>query len=275
MQSTLPPLRTRFAPSPTGFLHKGHALSALWAARRAEQLSGAFLVRVEDIDHTRRRPEMIQDIYSVLDWLGLEPDGDIVHQHDRRALYDDALRALQRLGVIYPCTCTRTDILAVTGDPNAPYPGTCRGNVTDHAAPVAWRIDLRSLPNTIVTWQDLTTGEQTDDLTVWGDVIVARRDIGTSYHLAHVVDDALQGITHVTRGYDLFTQTPIHRMLQDLLGLPKPIYDHHPLLMDHDHGARKLSKRDGSTSLIALAAAGMSRHDLLQELTPILDQLKR
>ena len=274
MQSTLPPIRTRFAPSPTGFLHKGHALSALWGSLRAQHLGGDFLVRIEDIDHTRRRPEMIEDIYRVLDWLGLEPSGDIVQQQDRRALYSDALHSLQQQGVVYPCICTRADILAVTGDPNALYPGTCRGRVKNATTPVAWRLNLQSLPKTIVTWRDLNAGVQTDDLAVWGDVIIARRDIGTSYHLAHVVDDAMQGITHVTRGQDLFTQTPIHRMLQDLLSLPQPVYDHHPLLMAQDNPAQKLSKRDGSTSLMAMAAAGMSRHDLLQELTPILDQLK-
>jgi len=275
MQSTLAPVRTRFAPSPTGFLHKGHALSALWAATCAKRLSGEFLVRIEDIDHTRRRPAMIEDIYRVLDWLGLEPSGDVISQHERREFYDDALQELKQLGVVYPCRCTRADILAITGDPNAPYPGTCRGQHHDGTSPVAWRLNVQALPSTLVSWQEINAPLQWGDLAVWGDVIVARRDIGTSYHLAHVVDDAFQGISHVTRGQDLFDQTPIHRVLQNLLGFPEPLYDHHPLLMADDDGARKLSKRDGSTSLMALANAGLTRNDLLKELTPILTQLEQ
>lgn len=275
MQSNSRPIRTRFAPSPTGYLHKGHALSALWAARRAERLGGDFLVRIEDIDHTRRRPEMIDDILFVLEWLGLTPAREVINQHERRAIYQAGLEELQRLDVVYPCTCTRADIIAVTGDPSAPYPGTCRSRNVPASANTAWRLRHESFADQDLSWVDLRLGRQDSDLAAWGDVIIARKDIATSYHLAHVIDDHFQQVSHVTRGMDLYTQTPIHRALQQALGFDAPVYDHHPLLMSLEEPHKKLSKRDASTSLMALVEQGLTREELLQELHPLLSQLDR
>ncbi len=261
---------TRFAPSPTGRLHLGHA----YAAVIAHQEGGRFLVRFEDIDHTRVRPEFYEGILEDLTWLGLTWDEEPWRQLDRLAHYQKALDQLKKLGVIYPCYCTRKEIESelahLTHAPHGPegplYPGTCR-ELTQPPDPrePAWRLNIKkaSALTGPLTFQNgqAPTPVQADLL---GDVILARKDIGTSYHLAVVVDDAAQNITLVTRGQDLLPSTHIHRVLQTLLGLPEPRYLHHPLICD-DTGQR-LAKRHDSLALATLRAQGLSKDDVLKML---------
>ena len=269
--------RTRFAPSPTGPLHRGHALSALWAARRAQKVGGEILIRIEDIDHTRARDHWIEDIWHVMHFLGLESAEHLPLQSQRLPAYASALQRLKDLGLVYPCTCTRAQILAAQPDSSLPYPGTCRGKglYGEAKGEASWRLNLACAFEHIgerqVTWQDMSAGEQHSDFSQWGDVVLARRDIGTSYHLAHVIDDADQGISHVTRGMDLFDQTPIHVLVQQLLGLPQPIYDHHPLI--YDRPGQKLSKRNGATSLMSAVREGLTLEALLGEMREYLRQM--
>lgn len=265
---------TRFAPSPTGFLHLGHAHSALFAWRAARDVGGRFLLRLEDIDGPRCTPEYAQAIADDLAWLGLDWDGPIVVQSARGAVYADALSKLDALGVLYRCVCTRRDIreeIARAGraphGPDGPlYPGTCRGvRPQGPLAPgtdAALRLDTaRALALTgALTWHDRARGTVAADPLALGDVVLARRDIGTSYHLAVTVDDAAQGVTLVTRGADLFHATHIHRLLQALLDLPVPTWHHHGLLSD-DQGQR-LAKRHDALSIRALREGGASPSDV-------------
>ncbi len=270
-------VRTRFAPSPTGHLHLGHALAAQVAHDLARKAGGVFLLRHEDIDGPRVRPEFYQAIEADLKWLGLAWDGEPLRQTSRIAAYDNALRALQARSLVYPCFCTRREIQdewarmasAPHGSEGPVYPGTClrlsaneRLAKLHSAIPHAWRLDAQRAAAIAgpLTFQDLRFGEIRVNPDLLGDVVLARKDIGTAYHLAVVVDDAFQQISHVTRGEDLLPSTHVHRLLQALLGLPEPIYLHHELLLD-EKGAR-LAKRDDSRSIAALRLAGKQPDEL-------------
>jgi glutamyl-Q tRNA(Asp) synthetase len=266
---------TRFAPSPTGRLHLGHGLSAVRAFDLARAAGGRFLLRIEDIDGTRSRPEHVDAILADLEWLGLEWEGP-VFQSGRLGLYAAALERLKARGLVYPCFCTRTDIAAASA--SAPhgvgtvYPGTCRGlPVPDVSRPHCWRLDAERTIASLrlsgasrggteavggtVWWHDATAGPVRADPARHGDVILARKDAPASYHLAVTVDDAAQGVTDVVRGVDLFAATDVHRLLQALLGLPTPRYHHHPLLTGPD--GLRLAKRHGAPTLEGMRLAGV------------------
>ena len=240
---------TRFAPSPTGYLHLGHAFSALIAWGRP----GRCLLRIEDIDRPRCRPEFEAAIAEDLRWLGLRWPEPVWRQSDRMGHYAAALDRLIALGVCYPCRCTRAEIRAALSAPqegaSAPaYPGTCRGRSMAEAGPNdAIRLDLHRA----LALAGPVGFSETGPL---GDVVLARRDIGTSYHIAVVVDDAAQGITEVVRGADLFEATPLHRLLQALLELREPSYHHHALIRDAD--GRRLAKRDDARAIRRYRADG-------------------
>lgn len=266
----MPPLVTRFAPSPTGYLHLGHAFSALDGWTRARAVGGRFLLRIEDIDQTRCRPEFEAALLEDLSWLGLDWDGAVRRQSDHFADYQAALDKLQALGVIYPCFCSRKDIAAATSAPHGPdgplYPGTCRGlgpsEIADKQAagrPYVLRLDIakaRALTGSDLTFTDERAGTLVAQPEMLGDVVLARRDTPCSYHLCVTVDDALQGVTLVTRAEDLLPSTHIHRLLQALLALPVPAYAHHPLLADA--AGQRLAKRAGAPSLRSLRESGMT-----------------
>lgn len=258
------PVTTRFAPSPTGRLHLGHAASAILSHDLARAAGGRFLLRIEDIDEGRSRPAHVAAILDDLAWLGLGWDGPVTFQSDRRPLYAGALRRLQATDLAYPCFCTRAEIAASSVAPHgtAPvYPGTCRAIAPAERAarahePHCWRLDMAAaLARTgPLAWHDVVAGTVPADPAPQGDVVLARKDAGTSYHLAVTVDDAAQGVTDVVRGADLFEATHVHRLLQALLGLPTPRYHHHPLLTDA--AGRRLAKRHGAASLEAMRLAG-------------------
>jgi glutamyl-Q tRNA(Asp) synthetase len=262
---------TRFAPSPTGLLHLGHAHSALLGWRLAREAGGRFLLRIEDIDRTRCRPEFTDAILADLAWLGLDWDGAVRRQSEHVADYRRALDRLEALGVLYPCFCTRSAIKAEIARAGAAphgaegplYPGICRSLApAERAARLgageAWalRLDLAKAAALAgpLWWEDAAAGRIACDAASQGDVVLARKDTPTSYHLAVTVDDALQGVSLVTRGEDLFAATHVHRLLQALLGLPVPRYRHHPLLLDA--AGRRYAKRDRALTLQALRAAG-------------------
>lgn len=276
------PETTRFAPSPTGFLHRGHASSALLAWRIAQQTGGRFIVRVEDIDSTRCRREFESALLDDLQWLGVKWEQPVRRQSDHIADYAQAARRLSDRGLLYPCFCTRRDVQreveAAGGAPQGPegpvYPGTCRsltvserqGRLSNGEA-YSLRLDLQAAMDCIGTrlsWSDRIKGVQAAQPERAGDVVLVRKDIGCSYHLAVVVDDALQGVTVVTRGEDLFEATHLHRLLQALLELPTPEYLHHPLL--RDASGRRLAKRDGAETLRSLREGGLSPESLRQQL---------
>jgi glutamyl-Q tRNA(Asp) synthetase len=265
------PIITRFAPSPTGLLHRGHALSALLAWRLARTSAGQFIVRIEDIDTTRCRPQFEAAIVADLAWLGLDWDGPVIRQSERGPVYAQALQQLVAMGVAYPCFCTRADIAVAASAPHGPegaiYPGTCRHLTSaararrlDTQQP-AWRLDgAAALARTgPLIWYDHWAGMQ--KVAVADDFVIARRDIGTAYMLAVVVDDAAQGVTDVVRGVDLFAATHGQRLLQALLGLPTPRYHHHALLTGPD--GKRLAKRDKSETLAALRSAGAMPADII------------
>ncbi|MBT4690670.1 MAG: tRNA glutamyl-Q(34) synthetase GluQRS [Rhodospirillaceae bacterium] len=265
----------RFAPSPTGALHLGNGFSALYsfaAAQATQAAGGRFLLRVEDIDQGRCRPEYEAAMLADLAWLGLVWETPVRRQSEHMADYAAALATLDDAGLIYPCFCTRKQIAReIAAAPSAPhgpdgarYPGTCR-NLSKSArkdkiaagTPYALRLDSAAAAARVaanLTWHDRGKGIQTCRPTAHGDVVLARKDTPTSYHLAVTVDDALQGVSCVTRGMDLFAASHVHRLLQALLDLPTPEYDHHRLLLD-DEGSR-LAKRQGSISLADMRAAG-------------------
>lgn len=266
-------LVTRFAPSPTGYLHLGHAYSALIGWHAARAAGGRFLLRIEDIDVTRCRPEFTDAILEDLAWLGLDWDGAVRRQSEHFVDYEAALDALDVMELIYPCFCTRADIAAEIaraggapqGEEAAVYPGTCRNLSDDERArriaageSYALRLDVgRACARTgPLFWDDDAQGHVGAQPETLGDVVLARKDTPTSYHLAVTVDDALQGVTLVTRGIDLFSATHIHRLLQALLGLPTPRYRHHKLLTDAQ--GKRFAKRDRSLTLRALREAGRS-----------------
>lgn len=242
---------TRFAPSPNGPLHLGHAFSAIVAHDLAREARGRFLLRIEDIDGPRSRPELADEFRRDLEWLGLEWD-EVPAQSTRLTTYDAAARNLLGRGLLYPCTCTRADIEALKprlGSQGAVYPGTCKGSVVDPGKPAALRLDIdRAMAESgQLLWEDALAGQQVADPREGGDVVIVRKDAPASYHLAATLDDAADGVTLVTRGADLFDATHIHRLLQALLGLPVPLWYHHGLLTDES--GQKLAKRRGSPSL--------------------------
>ncbi|WP_209349258.1 tRNA glutamyl-Q(34) synthetase GluQRS [Pontixanthobacter sp. CEM42] len=250
---------TRFAPSPNGPLHVGHALSAITAHDLARDAGGRFLLRIEDIDGARSRPELADSFRADLEWLGLEWE-EVPAQSTRLAEYEAAAERLKSEGLLYPCRCTRTDIKAVATEfgPEGPiYPGTCKEQKIDHSKPVAWRLDVwRAVAFVgLLEWADASAGMQIATPKQLGDVVVMRKDAPASYHLAATIDDAADSVTLVTRGQDLFAATHIHRLLQALLDLPVPKWHHHPLLLDET--GKKLAKRRGSPSLADLREQGV------------------
>ena len=262
---------TRFAPSPTGLLHLGHAHSALFAWRKARESGGRFLLRIEDIDPGRCRPEFDAAIFEDLAWLGLTWEEPVCRQSERLADYEAALERLTALGLLYPCFCTRAEIRqeieaagAAPHGPDGPlYPGICRGRglaqQERHKAEgkaYALRLDVGAATRLAgpLTWTEKDQAEVEATPEIHGDVVLARKEIPTSYHLAVTLDDARQGITLVTRGEDLRPATHAHRLLQALLDLPVPDWQHHGLVLDET--GRRLAKRHDSLSLRALREAG-------------------
>jgi glutamyl-Q tRNA(Asp) synthetase len=271
---------TRFAPSPTGFLHIGHAYSALFAQKAAE--NGRFLLRIEDIDGTRCRPAFEAAIYEDLSWLGLAWEVPVRRQSEHFADYSEALDRLDRKGILYPCFCTRADIqrevvaaasaphLKAMGPDGPVYPGTCRHLTQeererriDDGIPYALRLNMTDAIEAAghLTWDDDVRGTIGATPEIFGDIVLARKEIAASYHLACTWDDALQGVTLVTRGEDLLPATHIHRLLQALWDLPTPRYRHHPLLTGPD--GRKFSKRDHAPTLRALREAGKTPAEVM------------
>lgn len=251
-------IRTRFAPSPNGPLHLGHAYAAIVAHDLARARGGQFLLRIEDIDGERSRADLAAEFLADLAWLGLTWDGPAVRQSARLASYAAAAERLKALGLLYPCRCTRAEIAAAAtaSGPDGPvYPGTCRNHPVDPEG-AAWRLDMTSAPATTgpLTWTDELAGIQQARPDLFGDVVLVRKDAPASYHLAATLDDAADGITLVTRGADLFAATDVHRLLQALLGLPVPTWHHHGLLTEAD--GRKLAKRRNAPSLADRRRAG-------------------
>jgi glutamyl-Q tRNA(Asp) synthetase len=269
-------ITSRFAPSPTGRLHLGHAWSALLAHDFARERGGIFLLRIEDIDPGRSRPEHVEAIVEDLIWLGLAWDGEVLFQSRRLDLYAEALERLKLLGLLYPCFCTRASIAAeIAASATAPhgpdgplYPGTCRTLLDSErqgrmkTEPHAWRLDAAKAAAAVgpLYWRDGDTEVQVEP-EAHGDVVLARKDAPTSYHLAVSVDDAAQGVTDVVRGRDLYAATDVHRLLQALLGLPTPLYHHHPLLTDG--AGLRLAKRSGAPMLADLRSAGADPRELV------------
>ena len=263
---------TRFAPSPTGWLHLGHAYAALFAHDEVKRAGGRFLLRMEDVDLARSQPEYEQGIYDDLQWFGLEWEMPVRKQSEHFADYRAALEKLRTQDLLYPCFCTRKEIheeIARAGQaPHGPggpaYPGICKKLSVDEVAEritsgrdYALRLDLEKAMAQAgrgLIWNDYTHGEFTADPSPLGDVVLARKDTPTSYHLAVVVDDAAQGITLVTRGEDLLPATHLHRVLQALLGLPAPLWKHHRLITDEN--GKRLAKRDDARSLRSLRESG-------------------
>lgn len=244
-------VRTRFAPSPNGPLHLGHAYAAIVAHDIARGRGGTFELRIEDIDGSRSRPQHVAEFLADLAWLGLRWDEPVVFQSTRLESYADAGERLKAMGLLYPCQCTRAQILAAATrmGPDGPiYPGTCKHRAVDPQG-AAWRLDVGAAMALAgpLAWVDEVAGPQHATPDIFGDVILLRKDLPASYHLAATLDDAADAITLVTRGLDLFAASHVHRLLQRLLDLPVPTWRHHPLLVEA-HG-RKLAKRRGAPSL--------------------------
>lgn len=255
---------TRFAPSPSGRLHLGHAYSAALGHKRAREAGGEFHIRIEDLDQTRCKPEFVDGIFEDLHLLGLDWDEPVLMQSQRTAHYEAALDRLREDGLVYPCFCTRADIAqsltAPHGDAATSYPGTCRDLPDDPArrasTPHSWRLNsvkalaLAGLPR----WREQDGRDYQASAADIGDAILARKDAPASYHLSCVVDDAASGVTMVVRGADLRPSTPVQRLLQTVLGLPEPAYLHHPLIAHGD--GRRLAKRDLAPTLAAMRETG-------------------
>ena len=274
-------MRTRFAPSPTGPLHLGHAFSAMVAHDMARAAGGEFLLRIEDIDQSRARPAWEAAIFEDLSWLGIRWSGAVLRQSSRMPAYERALMQLARFGLLYPCACRRRDIEAALEAPQEGalpfgpdgliYPGTCRGrSMGDRREGDALRLDMARAMALIggkIEFTEtgpthggrhrLTTEEMIAGV---GDVVLARREMGTSYHLAVVVDDGAQGVSHVVRGADLFEATKIHVLLQRLLALPTPVYHHHRLIRDEN--GKRLAKRDDARAIARYRAEGVTPDDI-------------
>ncbi|HEX4098168.1 MAG TPA: tRNA glutamyl-Q(34) synthetase GluQRS [Caulobacteraceae bacterium] len=278
---------SRFAPSPSGLLHRGHAFSALTAFEAARAEGGRFLLRIEDIDAERCRPEFEDAIYEDLAWLGVAWETPVRRQSEHMADYQDALRRLQDMGVVYRCFRTRKEVLdEIARAPHGPEPAPFRGGPLPRAEedarlergePYAWRLSLDAAKARLGRGYQMLgffeVGERAGDFDVMamevspevaGDVVLARKGLGVAYHLAVVVDDALQGVTQVIRGEDLFEATNIQVLLQRLLGLPTPMYRHHRLLLRPD--GKRYAKRDASETLQAIRESGVSANALRREL---------
>ena len=261
-------IRTRFAPSPNGQLHLGHAYAAIVAHDLARARGGEFLLRIEDIDGTRSRAELVPEILADLQWLGLSWDGPVVYQSDRLASYAAAAERLKAMDLLYPCQCTRAEVQAAsqaTGPDGPIYPGTCRGKPVDPDG-AAWRLDMTAAVRLAgpLEWADELAGPQIGAPLQFGDVVLLRKEAPASYHLAATLDDATDGITLITRGQDLFAASHVHRLLQALLVLPVPTWHHHQLLCEED--GRKLAKRRGSPALADLRKAGEDGRTVAQAL---------
>lgn len=259
---------TRFAPSPNGPLHLGHAYAAIAAHDLARRRDGRFVLRIEDIDGARSRPELVPEILADLAWLGLAWDGEPVFQSARLDRYRAAGERLRDMGLLYPCTCTRAEVAAgaTARGPDGPvYPGTCRGR-RDAPPDAAWRLDVaRAMASTgPLAWLDERAGQQVASPQDFGDVVLLRKEAPASYHLAATLDDAADGVTLVTRGLDLFAATHVHRLLQALLELPVPVWHHHPLLVESD--GRKLAKRRGALGIADRRRAGEDGRALADDL---------
>lgn len=250
----------RFAPSPNGLLHLGHAYSALLNARMAGEAGGRLLLRIEDTDETRARPEFVDAIFEDLSWLGLHWEEPVRIQSQHFGDYDAHLRTLWIMGAIYPCFCSRKQAQAralAEHDPDGQplYGGTCKSLSQAEA-------ERRIAHGEIFGWRLDTSSDRA--ASVWGDAVIAKRRVGSSYHIAVVTDDALQGVTHVVRGKDIEAATPLHILLQRRLALPTPHYHHHDLILD-EHG-EKLSKSRSSTALRQLRAEGVTAQDIRRRL---------
>jgi glutamyl-Q tRNA(Asp) synthetase len=276
--------RTRFAPSPTGPLHLGHAYSAILAHDMALQNDGEFLLRIEDIDQSRARPAWTQQIFDDLEWLGLTWPTPVMVQSSRQDAYDVALDQLWKDQLLFPCICNRKDISAAASAPQegAPligpdgiiYPGTCRASLievqADRPQNVALRLNVNSCAAYTTSYLETGTGPQgetgaiitsnTEIIDEVGAIVLARKDMGTSYHLSVVLDDAAMGITHVVRGQDLFEATKIHVLLQRLLKLPTPTYHHHALIRDAK--GKRLAKRDDARAISKYRDEGYTPDDI-------------
>ena len=269
-------MRTRFAPSPTGELHLGHAYSAVLAHHAARAADGRFLIRIDDIDGSRSREDYVAASLADLAWLGLGWDGEPIRQSARLGDYAASLGTLRADGLVYPCFCTRADIAASLSAPHGPagaiYPGTCR-HLSEaererrmHVEPHCWRLDMaRAVAFTgELQWEEAEQGARAADPLAHGDIILARKDAPASYHLASTLDDAMMGVTHVIRGADLIASTDVHRLLQALLVLPTPLYRHHGLICGPD--GKRLAKRDAAASLASLRAVGVDGPTLAADL---------
>lgn len=248
---------TRFAPSPNGSLHLGHAFAAIVAHDIARSRDGRFLLRIEDIDGARSRSDLADEFRADLAWLGLTWD-EVPAQSTRLASYDAAAQRLREMGLLYPCTCTRAEVSEAarrTGPEGPVYAGTCRGREVDPAG-AAWRLDLGKAMAMAgsLSWEDELAGIRQAQPELAGDPVLVRKDAPASYHLAATIDDAADGVTLVTRGMDLFAATHVHRLMQALLDLPVPRWHHHPLLVEA--GNRKLAKRRGSSGLDEMRLRG-------------------
>jgi glutamyl-Q tRNA(Asp) synthetase len=264
---------TRFAPSPTGWLHLGHAFSAVLGHASARENGGEFRLRIEDLDQMRCRPEFVDGIYMDLRWLGLDRDGPLLVQSERTSAYETALEQLKTRGLVYACFCTRADIAAALEAPHgatAHYPGTCRALPDDPerrmSAPHCWRLDSAKALQLagFASWTEQDGREFTTSPDDFDDAILARKDAPAAYHLACVVDDAASGVTMVVRGADLRSSTPVQRLLQQLLGLPEPTYLHHALVTHQD--GRRLAKRDLAPTLAAMRESGVDGRALAVDL---------
>jgi glutamyl-Q tRNA(Asp) synthetase len=268
---------SRFAPSPTGALHLGHLYSALFARRQADTGDGEMRLRIDDIDFTRCRPEYTEMIYDDLDFMGIGFDGEVMVQSERQGRYKSALQGLADRGIVYPCYLTRRELNSLLSAPHgkdqiirntdaliAPEAQKIRQGTE---AP-AWRLRIDTVRDEVTALSYVECGEGSGgprqipvDLSALGDVVIARKDIGTSYHLSVVLDDHDSGVTLVTRGDDLKPSTPLHRLLQHLLGLDETWWAHHPLITDD--GGKRLAKRDSARSIRQLRKQGSSRNDIL------------
>ena len=275
---------TRFAPSPTGGLHLGHAMAAIVAFDMAKSAGGKFLLRIEDIDVGRTRPEFETAIFEDLEWLGLSWETPIRRQSEHMVDYKNALMRLDEMGLLYPCFCTRKEIMAEIeqsqsaphlqsqGPDGPPYPRTCLNLAVSDVeskksenVPFALRLNMKKAMEVAkkmspLVWKDENKGEITAQPEIFGDVVLARKDIPTSYHLAVTLDDHIQGVTMVSRGNDLFLATHLHRLLQGLLSLDTPVYAHHKL-MENEDGSR-MSKREKSMTLKSLRESGLQPSDI-------------
>lgn len=272
-------LVVRFAPSPNGLLHLGHAYAACVAYDYARERGGTLLLRIEDIDGGRSKPEFVDAILADLRWLGLDWDGDVIFQSQRLDSYAEAAEQLKSRDLLYPCFCSRSSMRAVQEaeglkqGPDGPiYPGTCRNLDRSEAAKrmkneaYSWRLDVQKALHLVseLSWHDEQHGVQIADPAALGDVVLIPKDTPVSYHLAVALDDARDGITHVVRGEDLFASTHIHRLLQALLDLPVPHYVHHAVLLDET--GSKLAKSRDSASLAVLREAGKQGYQLASDI---------